>query len=391
MKVLYCNPVFLDYRLPFYKQLVSLFEGNFHVMYSPTRYHLMKRDDLCKRIKCEMNENAHPFKKDFMFDTATMSFNRMEMEYGQKISFTFGLIRAIRKIKPEVLVSEAFFQWTPLCLVYSILFHIPLYIGYERTCYTERNVGKLKTIYRKIVDKFTAGYFVNGNETCKYLESIGIRKEKIHVVGMSADSDGLRNGISSMSDEDKRLFMKSLLPNKKQNGLVFLFSGRVSVLKGADLLLKAWEKHILKFPEDHIVLIGQGDKSAELEKKYVNNKSVHLVGRVNYNIVYKYYAIADVFVLPTLLDNWSLVIPEAMSCGLPVSTTIYNGCHSELVHEGENGYVFDCFKQESILKALDYFHHHDLKKMGQRSVELERYFNAENCAHRLYNAIMNKK
>ena len=105
---------------------------------------------------------------------------------------------------------------------------------------------------------------------------------------------------------------------------------------------QAWLKHM---PEDHIVLIGQGDKSAELEKKYVNNKSVHLVGRVNYNIVYKYYAIADVFVLPTLLDNWSLVIPEAMSCGLPVSTTIYNGCHSELVHEGENGYVFDCFNR----------------------------------------------
>ena len=188
MKVLYCNPVFLDYRLPFYKQLVSLFKGDFHIMYSPTRYHLMKRDDLCERIKCEMNENAHPFKNDFMFDTATMSFNRMEMEYGQKISFTFGLIRAIRKIRPDVLVSEAFFQWTPLCLVYSILFHIPLYIGYERTCYTERNVGKLKTIYRKIVDRFTAGYFVNGNETCKYLESIGIGKEKIHIVGMSADS-----------------------------------------------------------------------------------------------------------------------------------------------------------------------------------------------------------
>ena len=29
MKVLYCNPVFLDYRLPFYKQLVSLFKGDF--------------------------------------------------------------------------------------------------------------------------------------------------------------------------------------------------------------------------------------------------------------------------------------------------------------------------------------------------------------------------
>lgn len=389
MKVLYCNPVFLDYRLPFYKQLVSLFDGNFHVMYSPTRYHLMKRDDLCKRIKCEMNENAHPFKNDFMFDTATMSFNRMEMEYGQKISFTFGLIRAIRKVKPEVLVSEAFFQWTPLCLVYSILFHIPLYIGYERTCYTERNVGKLKTIYRKIVDKFTAGYFVNGNETCKYLESIGIRKEKIHIVGMSADSNGLRSSISKMTTNERDVFRKKYIGDT--DGLLYLFSGQIVTRKGVGFLLEAWTKHIKMFPNDKLVLIGYGDLYDTYEKKYKKETSIFLQGKVNYDDVYKYYAIADVFILPTIEDNWSLVIPEAMSCGLPVSTTIYNGCHSELVHEGENGYVFDCFKQESILKALDYFHHHDLKKMGQKSVELERYFNAENCAHRLYNAIMNKK
>lgn len=389
MKVLYCNPVFLDYRLPFYKQLVSLFKGDFHIMYSPTRYHLMKRDDLCERIKCEMNENAHPFKNDFMFDTATMSFNRMEMEYGQKISFTFGLIRAIRKIRPDVLVSEAFFQWTPLCLVYSILFHIPLYIGYERTCYTERNVEKLKTIYRKIVDRFTAGYFVNGNETCKYLESIGIRKEKIHIVGMSADSEGLRFSISKMNINERDMFRKRYMGDT--DGLLYLFSGQIVKRKGVGFLLQAWTEHINKFSNDKLVLIGCGDLYETYKNKYKNEASIYLEGRVNYSDVYKYYAIADVFILPTIEDNWSLVIPEAMSCGLPVSTTIYNGCHSELVHEGENGYVFDCFKQESILNALDYFHHYDLKKMGQKSVELERYFNAENCAQRLYNAIMNKK
>ena len=40
MKVLYCNPIFLDYRLPFYKRLNELFDGNFYVMYSTVRYKL---------------------------------------------------------------------------------------------------------------------------------------------------------------------------------------------------------------------------------------------------------------------------------------------------------------------------------------------------------------
>lgn len=29
MKILYCNPIFFEYRLPFYKELVRLFKGQF--------------------------------------------------------------------------------------------------------------------------------------------------------------------------------------------------------------------------------------------------------------------------------------------------------------------------------------------------------------------------
>ena len=38
MKVLYANPIFLDYRLPFYKRLNELFDGQFYILYSPARY-----------------------------------------------------------------------------------------------------------------------------------------------------------------------------------------------------------------------------------------------------------------------------------------------------------------------------------------------------------------
>lgn len=110
MKILYANQVFLDYRIPYYQKLIQLFKGNFYVMYSPNRYHLMKRDDLVERIKSEMGDNAVAFNHDYLFDTATMSFTRVEGEYGQKIPFMCGFLRAIKKIKPDVLITEAFFS-----------------------------------------------------------------------------------------------------------------------------------------------------------------------------------------------------------------------------------------------------------------------------------------
>ena len=382
MKILYANQVFLDYRIPYYQKLIQLFKGNFYVMYSPNRYHLMKRDDLVERIKSEMGNNAVAFKHDYLFDTATMSFNRVEGEYGQKIPFMYGFLRAIRKIKPDVLITEAFFQWTPWGILYHLLFHIPLYIGYERTCYTERNTGKLKTWHRKLSDKFIKGYLVNGVETEKYLLSIGIKAEKIHRIGISADSNGLTTSIAKMKDDEKEAFRKKYL--NTEDGLIYLFSGQIVKRKGVGYLLAAWMEHIKSYQNDRLVLIGSGDLYDTYKQEYGKEQSVYLEGKVSYNEVYKYYAIADVFILPTIEDNWSLVIPEAMACGLPVATSIYNGCHPELVKEGENGITFDTFKQETIVAALDYFHHHDLIRMGQKSREIEIEYNTEHCAKRMY-------
>lgn len=398
MKVLYCNPVFFEYRLPFYKELKRLFNGNFYVMYSPMRMRICGKENFANKVKEELGENALPLFSDHVFDTYSKGFDRMpDIERGKRIPFTFGLIRAIHKVKPDMLITEGFFQWTPLVLLYSILFKKPVFMGYERTPWTERNTGKLKTWHRKLTDKFVKGYLVNGSQTKKYLLSIGVSEEKIHIGGMSADSEGLRNDVVFFRNSlDIKGFKDSIIKSDKKTigdseskGIVYLFSGRVSVLKGTDLLLAAWERHIKKYPNDHIILIGYGDKSEKMKMEYADAPSIHLEGKIDYTQVHKYYAIADVFILPTLIDNWSLVIPEAMSCGLPVSTSIYNGCYPELVKEGKNGITFDTYNQASIIHALDYFHHQNLVEMGKCSIELEKEFDTEHCAYRVYKALIN--
>lgn len=64
MKVLYCNPIFLDYRLPFYKRLNELFDGNFYVMYSTTRYKMRHNEHLLKQIPEVLGRNALPFENE---------------------------------------------------------------------------------------------------------------------------------------------------------------------------------------------------------------------------------------------------------------------------------------------------------------------------------------
>lgn len=382
MKVLYCNPSFWDYRLPFYKRLNELFKGEFYVMYSPKRYR--GREKLLDKIRVILGKNALPYENEPMFDVHTRSFHHFSEGY-QQIPLPLGLFRKIHKVHPDVLITEGFFQWTPLVVLYSILFRVPVFMGYERTLHTERNAGRIRKWHRQFTDWFIKGYLVNGSETKKYLLSIGIKESKIHIGGMSADSEGLRKGIASLAIEEKE---KMLNKYKKKDGIVFLFCGALIKRKGVEPLLKAWSEYTRTYPNDTLLVVGGGEMENKLKSEFGLIPTIFIEGRKEYSEVCKYYAVADVFILPTIEDNWSLVIPEAMSCGLPVATSIYNGCYPELIHEGENGITFDTFSQESIIQALKFFHNHDLKMMGQKSIEIEKPFDTEHCALRTYQAII---
>jgi len=77
-------------------------------------------------------------------------------------------------------------------------------------------------------------------------------------------------------------------------------------------------------------------------QRFCNENQINacFAGKVDYDQIAIYYRSSDVFVIPTLQDNWSLGVPEAIACGLPVACSQYNGCHPELV-TSENGWVFE--------------------------------------------------
>lgn len=384
-KILYAIPLSLDYRLPYYEKLKELSGGSFHLLHSIKRYEQLNRLDLIEKYRRRMGENVHELAGEKVFNTYTLSFKKFDREKGKNIPVPIGLWRAIKSIKPDVLITEGFFQWTPVVVLYALLHRIPVFMGYERTLWTERNTNFIKTIHRKFTNWFISGYLVNGSETKKYLMSIGVKESKIHIGGMCADSAGLVNDIAKFDEQEKFSLKRKYV---HENGYLYLFTGQIVVRKGVKYLVEAWKKHILKYPNDALVLIGYGDLYDKFVKETESIPSIHFEGMIHYDEVYKYYAIADVAVMPTIEDNWSLAVPEAMACGLPVATSIYNGCHVELVKDGVNGFVFDTFNIDSIADSLAAFHQNDLQKMGEQSKLMEEPFNTYNSAKRSLEAIV---
>ncbi|TLV03715.1 glycosyltransferase family 4 protein [Dyadobacter luticola] len=377
MRILWVNPSFLDYRIPVYKKLNELSGGNFHIVYSKNRV----PERIVTKIEEAIGANAVGMEDEKTFGYAKKGdFANTDIN----IPYQPGLFKAITKVNADIILGEGFFQWTPLALLGAKLKGKKFLIAYEKTAYTERNCPRWRTMYRQIISKFVNGYSVNGHLTTEYLAEIGVDRKKIFLGGMSADSENLVAGIKASTKEAEDELKAKL---SITGGLTYLYAGQIIERKGVIYLLNAWKQHIKNHPDDNLVMIGTGPLLEEYQKQFAEYKSIKLLGMIDYDTIYKYYAIADVFIIPTIEDNWSLVVPEAMACGLPIASSIYNGCYPELVQEDVNGKLFDPLKEDTIVNALDYFHHQDLAAMGRRSMEIERGYNADAIADKIFDSL----
>lgn len=95
-----------------------------------------------------------------------------------------------------------------------------------------------------------------------------------------------------------------------------------------------------------------------LEKKYSEkNTSGSQIISVPYiedkNILAKYYSAADLFLLPSLADNFPLTVLEAMSCGLPVVSFDVGGVKEAVSHR-INGYIAKYGNLDDIKNGIKY-------------------------------------
>jgi glycosyltransferase involved in cell wall biosynthesis len=120
-----------------------------------------------------------------------------------------------------------------------------------------------------------------------------------------------------------------------------LFCGRLNgkrPFKRLDTLLQAMP-HVLQKHRAELKIIGTGWRYEEyvaLAHSLGIQQEVHFLGHVDHSELPARYASADLFVLPSRMENFPLVLLEAMASGLPVVATAVGGV-PELVVHGETG------------------------------------------------------
>jgi glycosyltransferase involved in cell wall biosynthesis len=151
------------------------------------------------------------------------------------------------------------------------------------------------------------------------------------------DVDHYANGRSKAWGE--REMVRTQLGLK---GTTFMYAGRLWGGKGITYLLEAFSKvESQATGEVSLLIVGDGLEEARLRQTCQERgiRNVVFAGFHQKPEMPRYYAMADVFVFPTLGDPYGLVVDEAMACSLPVISTSAAGEIRDRVEEDVNGYI----------------------------------------------------
>lgn len=246
------------------------------------------------------------------------------------------LIELIRQ-KPAAIITSEMGVRSAIALLYGALFRKPVWIWWGGTQHTERRLGKLRRLLRKIFAKVVRQWITYGMTSTEYLESLGVRRARI-------------TQIQNCVDETK--FLKPFIPEFEITPRpVVLHVGQLIARKGIEAFLRAAARVQKEGSEFSVLFVGEGRDRHKLQLMVedLGIHNVHFKGSVSPDRLRGVYGSADVLIFPTLEDVWGLVANEAILSGLPVLCSKYAGCAKELFDEAN---IFDPNDPDGFVAAL---------------------------------------
>ena len=120
-----------------------------------------------------------------------------------------------------------------------------------------------------------------------------------------------------------------------------IFVGRFDYQKRPMEMIRIWEKIYPLHPDWQLDIYGEGEQLQELEAK-THSLVMNIVVHHPTDHIFDCYRESSIMVSTSLFEPFGLVIPESMSCGLPVVAYDCPYGPASIVSDGENGFLIKC-------------------------------------------------
>ncbi len=338
LKVVILQDVLAPYRIELFNRLSEIQDCDLRVLYLfPSLKNLQwKMDEVIANIR---------------FKYTPVEPRAITMR-GRKYHLGVKLYMALGSARPDLIISGELGVNTLTALIYARSHHIPLVAWWAGTGETEKDTSRFKRLIRSMLVRHIDRFIAYSRAAAVYLKQLGIRSEYIHVAGnVSFDARDYKSHVDQERTQGKNWREAAgISPNQ----LVLLSVGGLIPRKNHDLLLDV----IAEIPPTlrrsfWVLVVGDGPLRKRLEDKArLAGVNARFLGHVDPANLYRYYALADIFVHLTLRDHWSQAVNEAMASGLPVVVSRYD--HAvELIEHGKDGFIVDPAQPGQIREFLE--------------------------------------
>jgi glycosyltransferase involved in cell wall biosynthesis len=253
------------------------------------------------------------------------------------------ILRTLLAARPDVVISGGFSLPTLAGAIYGRLTGGRLIIHSDGTAFSERNIGQLQRLARRLLVPEAAACVGNSEPAARRFIELGAPPGQVfralHTTHIAPFHEVARQRAARPRDEHR---------------VTVLNVGRLIPRKGIDRLLHAVADAAVEHPL-RLILVGTGPEEARLRAL---SESLGIAGGVEFRgfidqpDLPAIYAEADIFAFPTLDDPFGIVLIEAAGSGLPLVASPFGGATLDLVEEGRNGFVVDPRDTRAWARAL---------------------------------------
>lgn len=238
-----------------------------------------------------------------------------------------GVCKVLAEIGPDVVITNGFIPTFVFAFAWAVLHRVPHITMTDGTLETESTLSWKHRLIRRLVFAFTRAHLGACQGSVALYRSYGIPASRIHVSPLCADNE--RFG--------------ALLPSFDERTYDFLFCGRYMDLKNPLMAIRVARSVAVRLGRRvSLRFVGKGELEPAMHacaSEVAADVEVSFAGYLSQEVLPQAYAASRVFLFPTSMDCWGVVVNEACAAGVPCIVSPHTGVADELIRDGDSGFV----------------------------------------------------
>ena len=322
-------------------------------------------------IVCSPSDEMEEFSKRYSFEYRPIEVLR-KISIGKDLKAVWKTYRYIKEVKADVVTGH-----TPkgglIAMLAAWLVRVPIRIYLRHGLVYETSTGLKRSLLvniDRLASKLATKIVCVSPSVAQRSIEDGLNPECKQTVLAHGTCNGIdveRFNKEAVSKEQLLALRKNLDIN--DGDFVIGFAGRLVRDKGIIELVRAFQTIRKEHQNVRLMLVGMLEIRDALPEDVVKtikeDNGIISTGYVGYATIEQYYALMDVYVLPSYREGFPTSVLEASSMEIPVITTRATGCCDSIV-DGETGFFVGHDEKELETALLKLYDSENLrKKMGK--------------------------